>query len=107
MNLSKRRFGRIAVFHSKNLLGEARKNLKKSLGKSIQTKKLYQFILGKTLQERPMKAAWFDALLFDPRFGGPKLPILWRHFGTRLETTSSEAPKSEPGKAAACRQVSR
>ena len=59
------------------------------------------------LQERPMKAAWFDALLFDPRFGGPKLPILWRHFGTRLETTSSEAPKSEPGKAAACRQVSR
>ena len=54
-----------------------------------------------------MKAAWFDALLFDPRFGGPKLPILWRHFGTRLETTSSEAPKSEPGKAAACRQVSR
>ena len=22
-----------------------------------------------------MKAAWFDALVFDPRFGGPKLPI--------------------------------
>ena len=23
-----------------------------------------------TLQGRPMKAAWFDALVFDPRFGG-------------------------------------
>ena len=46
-------------------------------------------------------------LAFWPPFWGPKLPILWRHFGTRLETTSSEAPKSEPGKAAACRQVNR
>ena len=37
MKLSKKHFGRIAIFHSKNLL-EAPKNLKKSLGKSIQTK---------------------------------------------------------------------
>ena len=38
MKLSKKHFGRIAIFHSKKLLEEAPKNLKKSLGKSIQTK---------------------------------------------------------------------
>ena len=40
MKLSKKHFGRIAILHSKNLLGEAPKNLKKSLGKSIQTKNI-------------------------------------------------------------------
>ena len=55
----------------------------------------------------PYESGLVWRLAFRPPFWGPKLPILWRHFGTRLETTSSEAPKSEPGKAAACRQVSR
>ena len=38
IKLSKKRFGRTAIFHSKKILGETPKNLKKSLGKSIQTK---------------------------------------------------------------------
>ena len=36
------------------------------------------------LQERPMKAAWFDALLFDPRFGGQNchpVEALWNAAG--------------------------
>ena len=53
MKLSKKHFGRIAIFHSKKLLGEAPKNLKKSLG-SIQTKK-YTFFLGKALQKETLK----------------------------------------------------
>ena len=35
--IKKKHLGKTAIFHSKNLLGEAPKNLKKSLGKSIQT----------------------------------------------------------------------
>ena len=35
MKLSKKHFGGIDIFHLKNLLGEAPKNLKKSLGNSI------------------------------------------------------------------------
>ena len=36
-----------------------------------------------------------------------KQSILWRYFGTWLEARNAEAPKSEPGKVAACRHVSR
>ena len=54
MKLSEKHFGRIAIFHSKKLLGEAPKNLKKSLG-SIQTKKHTFFLMGKPLQKETLK----------------------------------------------------
>ena len=54
MNVSKKHFGRIAIFQSKNLLGEAPKNLKKSLG-SIQTKNHTFFFMGKSLQKETLK----------------------------------------------------
>ena len=58
MKLSKKHFGRIAIFHSKNLLGEAPKNLKKSLTTKRNIKKTMwqnrlipkKIIIGETLQ---------------------------------------------------------
>ena len=44
MKLSKKHFGRIALFHLKNLLGEVPKKLKKALGKSVQQKIILVFI---------------------------------------------------------------
>ena len=67
------------------------------------------------LQERPMKAAWFDALLFDPRFGSQNChPVealwnaagnykfrgaqIWARKGCRLPTGESLMPIEPWGK---------
>ena len=38
-----------------------------------------------------MKAAWFDALVFDPRFGGPKLPICCAGLAGRVGQSDGRA----------------
>ena len=56
--LSKKHFGRIAAFHSKKLLGETPKNLKKSLGKSIQTKNHTSFYWENPYKKKHGKTFW-------------------------------------------------
>ena len=68
-------------------------------------KKVPTFPLPGTREANESGLVW--CLAFWPPFWEPKPPILWRYFGTWLETTNAEAPKSEPGKVAACRHVSR
>ena len=61
--LSKKHFGRIAIFHLKKLLEEAPKNLKKSLGKSIQTKNHTSFIGKNTTKRNIEKTMWQNRLI--------------------------------------------
>ena len=80
--LSKKHFGRIAIFHSKNLVGEAPKNLKKSLG-SIQTKK-YTFFFGKSITKRNI-----EETIWQNRLIRKKNPH-WRDVAINFQKSSSK-----------------
>ena len=83
MKLSKKIFGRIAIFHSKKLLGEAPKKLKKSLD-SIQTKKIYLFFIGKIPTKRKIEETiWQNRLIC-------KKNIHWRDVAINFEKSSSK-----------------
>ena len=83
MKLSKKHFGRIAIFHSKNLLGEAPKNLKKSLG-SIQTKKNTFFFIGKSITKRNI-----EETIWQNRLIRKKNPH-WRDVAINFQKSSSK-----------------
>ena len=63
MKLSKKHFLKNVIFHSKNLLGEAPKNLKKSLGKSIQTKNHTSFYWENPTKRNIEKTMWQNRLI--------------------------------------------
>ena len=53
--VSKKRFGRTAIFHSKKIIGRNPKEFKEVFGQKHPNTKSYQFLLGKSRQKETLK----------------------------------------------------
>ena len=63
MKLSKKHFGRIAIFHSKNLLGEVPKNLRSLWAKASKQKNHTSFYWENTTKRNIEKTMWQNCLI--------------------------------------------